>query len=60
VSNRATLARYFGRNGDQSGPRDADQKRFTMEDLIARARANDAKALTAIHTARTGARACRS
>ncbi|MGE5816290.1 MAG: ROK family transcriptional regulator [Acidobacteriota bacterium] len=50
VSNRATLARYFGRSTDNSGPMDADQKHFTMEDLIARARANDAKALTAIQS----------
>ncbi len=48
ISNRATLARYFGRAVDHSGPVDADQKHFTMEDLIARARANDAKAVTAI------------
>ena len=48
VSNRATLARYFGRAVDYSGPLEVGQKRFTMEDLIARARANDAKAVTAI------------
>lgn len=50
VSNRATLARYFGRTADNHGPMDADQKHFTMEDLIARARANDAKALTALQS----------
>jgi N-acetylglucosamine repressor len=50
VSNRATLARYFGRSTDAGGPVDADQKHFTVEDLIARARANDAKALTAIQS----------
>ena len=50
VSNRATLARYFGRSADDTGPVDAEQKHFTMEDLIARARAHDAKALIAIQS----------
>lgn len=50
ISNRATLARYFGRSIDQEGPMPAGQKAFTMEDLVARARANDAKAVTAIQT----------
>jgi predicted NBD/HSP70 family sugar kinase len=49
VSNRATLARYFGRTLDPGTPADAEQKHFTMEDLIARARANDAKAAIALH-----------
>jgi predicted NBD/HSP70 family sugar kinase len=49
VSNRATLARYFGRPLQQGpGPDGARQKQFTMEDLIARARASDAKAVAAI------------
>lgn len=48
VSNRATLARYFGRTPAQVGPEDADHKQFTIGDLIARARANDAKAVAAI------------
>ena len=48
VSNRATLARYFGRAVNAGGPEDAVQKRFTMEDLIARARAHDAKAVAAL------------
>jgi predicted NBD/HSP70 family sugar kinase len=48
VSNPATLARYFGRPLDPGGPVRADQKHFTIEDLIARARANDAKAVTAV------------
>jgi predicted NBD/HSP70 family sugar kinase len=33
---------------DHSGPVDAERKHFTIEDLIARARANDAKAATAL------------
>jgi predicted NBD/HSP70 family sugar kinase len=48
VSNPATLARYFGRPVEANGPVRAEQKHFTVEDLIARARANDAKAVTAI------------
>jgi predicted NBD/HSP70 family sugar kinase len=48
VSNRATLARYFGRAANVGGPEDTTQKRFTMEDLIARARAHDAKAVAAL------------
>ncbi|MGH9328820.1 MAG: ROK family protein, partial [Vicinamibacterales bacterium] len=48
VSNRATLARYFGRAAQQAGPVPAEQKNFTIEDLIARARALDAKAVTAL------------
>jgi N-acetylglucosamine repressor len=60
VSNRATLARYFTRSGgpnppegraaDLSGPVPADQLDFTIEDLIARARAGDAKAGAALQT----------
>jgi predicted NBD/HSP70 family sugar kinase len=48
VSNRATLARYFGRQAEPPGPVRAEQQRFTMEDLIARARAKDAKAAAAL------------
>ena len=44
VSNRATLARYFGRPMEQTGPMRAEQKQFTIHDLLARARARDAKA----------------
>jgi N-acetylglucosamine repressor len=51
VSNRATLARYLGRPADPANPA-SDQKGFTIEDLIARARANDAKAVAALQ--RTG------
>ena len=42
ISNRATLARYFGRS-PQDGPQDAQQRRFTVEDLVARARGGDAQ-----------------
>jgi predicted NBD/HSP70 family sugar kinase len=48
ISNRATLARYFGRPVDEAGPARLEQRAFTIEDLIARARAGDAKAVTAI------------
>jgi predicted NBD/HSP70 family sugar kinase len=48
VSNRATLARYFGRPAEPAGPVAAEQKNFSIEDLIARARVHDAKALTAV------------
>jgi predicted NBD/HSP70 family sugar kinase len=50
VSNPATLARYFGRPLETAGPVRAEQKHFTIEDLIARARANDAKAVTALQS----------
>jgi predicted NBD/HSP70 family sugar kinase len=46
ISNRATLARYFGR--PVPAPARAGAARFTIEDLIARARAHDAKAVAAI------------
>jgi predicted NBD/HSP70 family sugar kinase len=47
ISNRATLARYFGRPME-TDPVPEDQKHFTIEDLIARARAGDVKALSAL------------
>jgi predicted NBD/HSP70 family sugar kinase len=50
VSNIATLSRYFGRDLAEPGPRDVDASTFTVEDLIARARAGDAKALAAINS----------
>jgi len=49
ISNPATLARFFGREVD-AGPRDLETVSFTVEDLIARARAGDAKALAAINS----------
>jgi predicted NBD/HSP70 family sugar kinase len=48
VSNRATLARYFGRPGDFDHAWPADERAFTVEDLISRARRGDAKARAAI------------
>jgi predicted NBD/HSP70 family sugar kinase len=47
VSNRATLARYFGRP-PHAALEDAARRNFTMHDLIARARAGDAKAASAL------------
>jgi N-acetylglucosamine repressor len=48
ISNRATLARYFGRPLKTEGPEDAAHRAFTIEDLIARARSGDAKAIAAL------------
>ena len=48
ISNRATLARYFGRATESAGPVPSEQKSFTIEDLIARARGGDAKAAAAL------------
>jgi predicted NBD/HSP70 family sugar kinase len=51
VSNRATLARYFGRPvAAANGVEEVGRAQFTVEDLIARARANDAKAVAAIES----------
>ena len=50
VSNPATLARYFGRRLEQAGPTRIDQRSFTVEDLISRARAHDAKASATLET----------
>ena len=49
VSNRATLARYFGRPArTKRGPADAANGSSPIEDLIARARGGDAKAVAAL------------
>lgn len=48
VSNRATLARYFGRAAESDEPAPADERAFTVEDLISRARRGDARAKAAI------------
>ena len=48
VSNRATLARYFGRPAEGAEPVPAEQRHFTIEDLIARARGGDPKAAAAV------------
>lgn len=50
VSNLATLSRYFGRNIVQRQPQTLETTEFTIEDLIARARGGDSKALTALHS----------
>ena len=47
VSNRATLARYFGRTAESLPP---EQGSFSIEDLIARAKGGDAKAVSALQT----------
>ena len=46
VSNRATLARYFGRSSQQGNK--TKRAHFSVEDLVARARAADPKAIAAI------------
>jgi N-acetylglucosamine repressor len=48
ISNPATIARYFGRPAQQGGLQDASTMHFTLADLIARARAGDAKAAAAL------------
>ncbi|MCG3163917.1 MAG: N-acetylglucosamine repressor [Acidobacteria bacterium] len=48
ISNLATLSRYFGRNLREAKPAAAEVTTFTIEDLIVRARAGDAKAVAAI------------
>jgi N-acetylglucosamine repressor len=50
VSNLATLSRYFGRDLSDPRPRDSEIVSFSVEDLIAQARAGDAKALAALNS----------
>ncbi|HEV7645873.1 MAG TPA: ROK family transcriptional regulator [Pyrinomonadaceae bacterium] len=50
ISNLATLSRYFGRNVADRKPQALDIAEFTIDDLIARARSNDSKAITALHS----------
>ena len=50
ISNPATLSRYFGREITARQPQSVDVAEFTIEDLITRARSNDSKALTALHS----------
>jgi len=50
VSNLATLSRYFGRDLSDPRPRDSEEAGFSIEDLIARARAGEAKALAALNS----------
>lgn len=48
ISNLATLSRYFGKNLTQRQPQSLETADFTIEDLIARARVGDGKALAAL------------
>jgi predicted NBD/HSP70 family sugar kinase len=48
VSNLATLSRYFGREISPRKPIPAEIASFSVEDLVARARSGDAKALDAL------------
>jgi len=48
VSNLATLSRYFGREVDPRKPAAIDMANFTVDDLIARARGGDGKAIAAV------------
>jgi predicted NBD/HSP70 family sugar kinase len=50
ISNLATLSRYFGRNLQEAKLIPAEMTCFTIEDLIARARAGDAKAGAALQS----------
>jgi predicted NBD/HSP70 family sugar kinase len=50
ISNIATLSRYFGRDLAERKPQASETASFTVEDLIARARAGDARALAAINS----------
>jgi predicted NBD/HSP70 family sugar kinase len=50
ISNIATLSRYFGRSATNRQPQTLDNSDFTIEDLIVRARGNDSRAITALHS----------
>jgi N-acetylglucosamine repressor len=50
ISNLATLSRYFGRNLQEMKAIPAEIATFTIEDLIVRARAGDAKAVAALQS----------
>jgi predicted NBD/HSP70 family sugar kinase len=50
ISNLATLSRYFGRQLQDATLLPAEIATFTIDDLIARARAGDAKAVAAIQS----------
>ncbi|HSE24214.1 MAG TPA: ROK family protein, partial [Pyrinomonadaceae bacterium] len=50
ISNLATLSRYFGRDLTDPKPQSVEDASLTVEDLIARARTGDAKALAAINS----------
>jgi len=48
ISNLATLSRYFGRDLREAKPVAAEMAAFSIEDMIARARGGDAKAVAAL------------
>ncbi|HEY2435253.1 MAG TPA: ROK family protein [Vicinamibacterales bacterium] len=48
VSNLATLSRYFGREVSPRKPMPVEMTSFTVDDLIARARGGDGKAIAAV------------
>jgi len=50
VSNLATLSRYFGREVSPRKPIPAEIASFTVDDLVARARGGDTKALAALQS----------
>ena len=50
ISNLATLSRYFGTSVSGRKPQSVDVAEFTVEKLIAKARANDGKALAALQS----------
>src|SRR4030095_5749089 len=50
ISNLATLSRYFGRDLPDPNPQSVEDASLTVEDLIARARTGEAKALAAINS----------
>jgi predicted NBD/HSP70 family sugar kinase len=50
ISNPATLSRYFGRNMAERRPQSIEIAEFTIEDLIARSRNNDSKAITTLQS----------
>jgi N-acetylglucosamine repressor len=48
ISNRATIARYFGHALRTDRPQDAAHRAFTIDDLVSRARGGDGKAIAAL------------
>ncbi len=50
ISNRATLARYFGQPLNHDAPVSSNGPQFTIDDLITRARGRDTKAAAAIES----------
>src|SRR5687768_2125324 len=50
VSNLATLSRYFGRQLSPREPIPREFATFTVDDVIARARGGDSKAIVALHS----------